>query len=178
MRKTILLMCMLAAFPLVGIAQSVLGIEFGSSYQQTKKALEGRYGADNVSELESALYIFDLQLGNYYFNLASFEFQRDANGTYFNYAKFERRFSVNDVKTAKTERDYLFSLIEEKYKGDNGSYINDQGFKCYWFGHNPKSIGALGVVHLEKEKSRGGQTYLFLTLEYGPIYYLPKSSDF
>lgn len=178
MRKAILLMCVLVTFPLVGLAQSVLGIELGSSYRQTKKALEDRYGVGSVSELEGGLYVFDLQMGDYYFNLASFEFQRDANGTYFNHAKFERRFSVNDVKTAKTERDYLFGLIEEKYKDDNGSYINDQGFKCYWFGKNPKSIGALGVVHLEKGKSRGGQTYLFLTLEYGPIYYLPKSSDF
>lgn len=178
MRKAILLMCVLVTFPLVGLAQSVLGIEFGSSYQQTKKALEDRYGAHNVSEMEGALYVFNLQMGNYYFNAAHFDFQRDANGTYFNYAKFERRFSVNEVGTAKTERDYLFGLIEEKYKDDNGSYINDQDFKCYWFGNNPKSVSPLGVVYLEKGKSRGGETYLFLTLEYGPIYYLPKSSDF
>ena len=178
MRKAILLMSVLVTFPLVGLAQSVLGIEFGSSYQQTKKALEDRYGEHNVSEKESALYVFDLQMGNYYFNVARFEFQRDANGTYFNYAHFERRFSVNDIETAKTERDYLFGLIKEKYKDENASYINDQGFKCYWFGHNPKSIAPVGVVYLEKEKSRGGQTYLFLTLEYGPIYYIPKSSDF
>ena len=178
MRKAILLMCVLVTFPLVGLAQSVLGIELGSSYRQTKKALEDRYGADNVAELESALYVFDLQMGSYYFNLARFEFQRDANGTYFNYATFERRFSVNDIETAKTERDYLFGLIEEKYKDENGSYINDQGFKCYWFGHNPKSTGALGSVYLHKGKSRRGETFLFLRLEYGPIYYIPKSSDF
>lgn len=178
MRKAILLMCVLVAFPLVGLAQSVLGIELGSSYRQVKKALEDRYGEDNVSEMESALYVFDLQMGNYYFSLARFEFQRDANGTYFNHARFERKFSVNDVETAKTERDYLFGLIEEKYKDEKGSYINDQGFKCYWFGHNPKSTGALGSVCLEKGKSRGGQTYLFLMLDYGPIYYIPKSSDF
>lgn len=178
MRKAILLMCVFVTFPLVGLAQSVLGIKFGSSYWQTKKALEDRYGTDNVAEVKGVLYVFDVQLGNYYFNLASFEFQRDANGTYFNYAEFERRYPVNDVETAKTERDYLFGLIEEKYKDENGSYTNDQGFKCYWFGKNPKSTGALGSVYLNKGKSRGGETFLFLTLEYGPIYYLPKSSDF
>lgn len=78
-------------------------------------------------------------MGDFEFNYGSFEFQRSGSSSYFNYAYFERRFPINAIKTAKSSRDYLFSLLKDKYEDDYvWNYINDQGFKCYQFGTNPK----------------------------------------
>lgn len=180
MRKLMLLMCVTVVLPLASMAQSVLGIEFGSSYEVVKKALQKRYGSYEVREENGELHIYgDLQMGGFYFGHALFSFQRSATNTYFNYARFEKRYGLNEIEKVKRERDLLFSLLKDKYEDTAIPYIDDAGFKGYFFGDNPKDEESyLGSIYVSRDENRKGEMSLWINLSYGPIYYLPKSSDF
>lgn len=161
-------------------AQSVLGIRFGLSYSVVKRSLEDRFGEFSVHENKGVLKIYDVEVGGFHFKYAEFDFQRNSGLSYFNYASFQTFYSATDIQTARDERDYLYSLLKDKYKNDYvEEYINKQGYKCYRFGTDPVDKNkALGRITLEKSKGKDGKTRLYLLLTYGPIYYLDKSSDF
>lgn len=179
--KKILFLLLLLIFSIGCFSQSVLGIPMGSSFSTVKSQLQNRFGYSAVYDDNGDLIInSDFSMGDFEFNYGSFEFQRSGSSSYFNYAYFEKRFSISDVKSAKNARDYLFSLLKDKYEEEYiGSFINDQGFKCYQFGNDPKdSNRALGIIKLQKTQGKDGKMRLYLQLIYGPIYYIDRSSDF
>lgn len=179
--KKILFLFVLLIFTTVCYSQSVLGIPFGSSFSTVKSQLQDRFGYYSVTEDNGTLKLYnDFSMGDYTFNFASFEFQRSGSLSYFNFAYFERRFGANQITAAKESRDYLFSLLKGKYEDDFvDDYINDQGFKCYNFGQDPKEPQyTLGRIILSRGQGKDGKTRLYLKLIYGPIHYLSKSSDF
>jgi hypothetical protein len=162
-------------------AQSVLGIAFGSSYETVKSALVQRYGAGSVEDDNGVLKIYqNVNVGDYAFDYAHFDFQRQGSKSYFYFAHFEAHFPLGSSKEAIANRDYLFNLLKGKYMSDYvDSYINDQGYKCYKFGTNPRNNDMpLGYITLSKSVGNDRKERLYLDLEYGPIYYIDKSADF
>lgn len=160
--------------------QSVLGIPFGSDYLTVKYSLEDRFGKYKVYESSGDLNVYDIQIGGFQFKIGEFSFQRSGSLSYFNFAMFQTHYATSDVEMAENERDWLYSLLKDKYADDYlEEYENDQGFKCYKFGTNPKDESkALGYITLDRSKGKDGKTRLYLVLRYGPIYYIDKGSDF
>ena len=178
--KKVLFITLFLAVAAVLRAQSVLGIDFGSSYETVKAALEERYGKYEVSEVDGQLKIYGLTVGDFHFDIGTFTFQRNGSQSYFSSAEFQKHYSVTSTSGAKAERDYLYNTIKDKYADEYlEAFTNDQGFKCYKFGIDPKDESkVLGNIQVFKGRSKGGQTYLYLIMEYGPIYYIDKASDF
>lgn len=178
MKRILLLANIIWAYGII-CAQSVIGIPFGSTYATVQNMLENRVGKYSVYEYNGSLHTGEISVGDYTFELSSFEFQQRNELKYFNYAMFQESFRPNDVDIAKHQRDYLFSLLSDKYGDDTDSYINDQGFKCYEFGTNPKDPNKwLGYITLYRGETKGGKRKLFLILEYGPIHYFDSSEEF
>lgn len=175
-RKAFILSMLLV--PLFLYSQSVLGIKFGSNYNSVKQALEDRYGKYSVYEDNGNLRVYDLAVGDYKFDSGKFEFQRNGGNTYFYFAIFSEHYSLSNKKEAIRNRDFLFSLISDKYEYTE-SFVNDDGFKCYKFGKNPlDNSRVLGLITLAKGVGNDGISRYYLELSYGPIYYISKSSDF
>lgn len=178
--KKLLFLFYLVCFPIAMLAQdSVLGINFGNSYDSVKSSLENRYGMFSVMEDKGTLRVFDISVGDYTFNMGEFDFQYSGSNSYFYYAEFQKNFSVNASQQAKDFRENLRFTLSRKY---SVGYIwtNDQGYKCYNFaepGTDPKENPACTLI-VQKSKSKGGATYIYVTLYYGPHYYLNEASDF
>lgn len=167
----------LLCLPLYSGAQSILGIPFGSSYQTTKECLESRFGSFKVREDGGKLIVLNPIIGDHEFKAADFFFQRQGQATWLSEVFIQTWFDASDVSTAKYLRDELANVLREKYNVNE--YTNDTGFKCYGFGVNPKDDNKyLGTLGLMKSKGNDGKQRLYLTLSYGPIYYINKSSDF
>ena len=140
--KKFLLIAALLISALTANAQSVLGINFGSSYETVKEKLQQRFGRYSIHEDNGDLWMSKLKMGGIEFDYADFYFQYSPNSStsWFNAARFQKFYSLNDVDTAKRDRDIIFSFIKEKYVNDYiEEYTNDQGFMCYKFGTNPKA---------------------------------------
>ncbi len=174
------MLLLLLMFSVHSYSQSVLGIGFGSDYKTVKSMLESRYGKYEVHEDEGCLKLYNFTMGDFFFKFGTFYFQWNGDNTYFNAAEFSLPSDDNNVETMKSSRDYLYSLLKEKYENEYlEQFINDEGFKCYKFGINPiDSTQVLGNIILHRSKSNDGKTRLYLDLNYLPIHYVSKSSDF
>lgn len=177
--KKLVFICLLL-ISVMANAQSVMGIKFGSSIETVKRQLEQRLGEYSVIEEQGMLQIWDFNMGNFHFDWGDFYFQYNGDNSYFNEVIFQCYSNVNDVNEMKARRDYLYSLIKEKYEDDYlKEFTNKQGFKCYDFGTNPlDNSKILGQIVLRRGESKSGEEKLYLMLYYGPIYYIDKSSDF
>ena len=65
MKKTLLLIFL--AISNFVYSQSILGVRFGSSYEDTKKTLEDRFGR-YIEEDKGNLTIYDFDMGTFHFN--------------------------------------------------------------------------------------------------------------
>ena len=158
---------------------TVLGIEFGCDKATVISVLRERFGYSNVSDNNGIIEVENPSLGGFKFKYATFEFQYDKGKTYLSSADFQTNYTLGQESTAKSERDYLLSLMKPKYENSIESYTNEDGFKCYRFGANPKDISrSLGLIRLQKGQGLDGVKRLYLHLSYGPINYIDPSSDF
>lgn len=178
--KKIILLIISAIFSLNGFSQdSVLGIKFGDTYSSVKGALEDRYGEFNVLEDGDGLQVYDINIGAYTFNAGLFDFQYSQGYSYFYYAEFQKNFSVNESSNAKNFREQLRFTLIKKYHFCY-QWQNDQGYKCYSFSTIQDNVVNSPDVTLltRKSKSKGGKYYIYVTLYYGPHYFVDESSDF
>lgn len=175
--KMIVFSLLALCFSLSLKAQSILSIPFGSSYQTTKECLESRFGSNKVFEDGGKIEVMNPVIGGQEFKAATFYFQRQGSATWMNEVFIQTWFSTTDTENAKFMRDEIAEILAEKY--EIKSSINNQGFKVYTFGTNPKNKDeALGSLFITKDKGNDGKARLYLILYYGPIYYINKSSDF
>ena len=170
---------LLALFAAVSLqAQSVLGIKFGSSYQEVYDALKDQFPSHEIFEDENIIRMYRIDNDVFFFDYALFSFQRLGKASYFHLAGFERYYALNNAKKAKEDRDDLWKIIRAKYANDKlDSLINEDGFLCYRFGTNPKSKHHyLGLLFLNKCCVGEKKKRLILTLTYGPISYIDKTT--
>ena len=176
--KRYLVICILSLLPVISYSQSVLGIKFGSSYDVVKAALEERFGRYSVYETNGTLKVYNINVGEFPFDSGTFEFQIDDGRTYFYFAEFDERYPLSNKSVAISNRDYMFSIISDKYDYVE-SYVNKDGFKCYKFGDNPLDKNkVLGMIILTKGVGNDGISRYYLYLQYGPIYYVDRTTDF
>lgn len=147
---------------------SVLGIEFGSTYNQTWQLLTDWYGTDKTKKIDRSIFVDDISLGHLEFTSAIFFFQYKGQKSYLHKIVFFKSFSDDSIGASSFEKE-LMELIKDKYNVLTKCKGND-GEQRYKFGVNPKNeeepLGFLG---------RDGNSVFIV---FGPIYYLPKSSDF
>lgn len=178
MKKVIILFVMLVNCA-ISFAQSVLGIPFGSTYNNVKTKLQERVGAYSVYEENGSLSTGEINVGDFPFDYSEYKFQYDGKISYFSYAYFEKHYKVTDVTMAKDDRDFLLIFLKKKYKDDIVDFINDQGFKCYRFGSSTVEPDRwLGTLILKKGTGKDGKMRLYIELYYGPLHYIDSSSDF
>lgn len=180
MLKRLILICFAITVLTSAFGQSVLGIPFGASYKDTLDALRQRFEWFSVREDQGNLKIYDFKMGGFEFKVGELGFQYNGSKSYLNSAHFETWFDSNETARAKNNRDYLYLLISQKYEDEYlEELINDNGFKCYKFGINPKdSNKVLGGIYLDRGEGKDGIKRLYLKLEYFPIEFVPFSSDF
>lgn len=158
-------------------SQTILGIPFGSSYSTVKDGLKERFGEINVIEDGGQLTIIKPVIGGHEFSGAELFFQRRGQSSWLNRVFIQKIYPLSDVKYAKQFRDLLAEELKGKYYVED--FIDNDGFKCYGFGTNPKNDDEyLGVLSVGKNKGKDGKTRIYLILDYGPIYYINKASDF
>lgn len=147
---------------------SVLGIEFGSTYNHTWQLLTEWYDPENIEKMGRDILVKDVRLDEIVFDNAAFMFQFKEKKSYLHKIVFFMNCGNNNNEALEFE-ERLVQMFKEQYK-DFSSYHNKDGEIRYKFGINPKD---------EKEPfgilARQGNC---IYLQYGPIYYIPKSSDF
>lgn len=161
-------------------AQSVLSIPFGSSYEHVKECLENRIGKFHVFEEGGNLWTTDISLGDYKFHFGNFDFQHGNYGSYLSHACFSKHFDLDSKGAAIKFRDALKDILYNKYGEEYyEEYSNDDEFKCYKFGLNPKDESKVFVLLTTfKGESNAGKFYYYVNIDYGPVYYIDKDSDF
>ena len=156
---------------LIGCRQpkpSVLGVEFGSSFNQTWRILSEWFEPEQMEEIEHSIFVDDVSLGNFKFDNVVFFFQYEKKRSYLHKVVFFADFG-DDVDKASRFEGQLIQLYKGEYKGLT-QYHNEIGERRYKFGVNPRDDKEpLGVI------GRKGNSIFVI---YGPIYYIPKSSDF
>ena len=158
---------------------TILGIEFGSDKNTVKSALIERFGYNNVMDNNGIIEVENPTLGGFKFKYASFEFQYDKDKTYLSKANFQTFYTLGQESVANKEREFLLSLMKPKYEDTIEDYTNEDGFKCYRFGTNPRDFSkSLGLIRSQKGMGNDGVKRLYLHLSYGPINYIDPSSDF
>ncbi len=173
MKRNLLFLLFLCVSTLT-FGQSVLGIPFGSSYEETKQFLFNRNVGDDMWEQDGTIIVTNGYIGGIPFNLGYFYFQFDHDKSYLYSACFsDIELTANQ---AKAKRELFADIIKEKYYDSIKDYVDETGFKRYDFGVNPldedKPLGKI-FIHLNK-KSNKYDTVLY----YGPIYYVGKNADF
>lgn len=172
--KRNLLFLLFLCFSTLTFGQSVLGIPFGSSYEETKQLLLNRNVGDDMLEQDGTIIVTNGYIGGIPFNLGYFYFQFDHDKSYLYSACFsDVELTANQ---AKAKREIFADIIKEKYYDSIKDYIDETGFKIYDFGVNPldknRSLGKIFILH--SKKSNKYDTVLY----YGPIYYVGKNADF
>lgn len=158
-------------------SQSILGVRFGSSYEDTKKILEGRFGT-GIIEDKGNLAIYDFDMGAFHFNSGVLCFQWKEKESIFFRAEFQKWSGTRNVESMKAEREYLKRLIASKY--EIFEFKNRQGFICYEFlGEETDGITIHGEISLERTRGKDNIERLYLFLIYYPIAeFIEENADF
>lgn len=175
MKKTILLIFL--AISNFVYSQSILGVMVGSSYEDTKKTLEDRFGR-YIKEDKGNLTIYDFDMGTFHFNSGTLCFQWKERDSKFFRAEFQKWSGTRNAESMKAEREYLKQLMASKYK--IFEFKNSQGFICYEFlGEEMNGITMHGEISLARTKGKDNIERLYLFLIYYPIAdFIEENSDF
>lgn len=173
---------LLSVISMFTYAQSakVCGIPFGSSYMFVEGELKFRCGEDALCQKsKNEITYYDFDMGNYLFDSASFGFQYDDSGkSYFSYAFFSANYDLSQKDRALSLMKSLSMTLAAKYP-DLISRKDDSGEEFYLCGTNPKDEGVYLIkLYIVKDKSKGGDWYYYVNLDYGPINYVNPVSDF
>lgn len=157
---------------------SVCGVTFGEDYLSVENKLQKRYGEKSISSSRNEIIYYDFPMGNNNFNSVKFCFQYDKNGKSFFYgARFSLRFDLDNKSGAVLAREYISKTLSKKY-GEKASTIGDDGIEYYFYGKHPFEDLYLISLYVVKGKSNGGELFYYLTMEYGPIYFVDTNDDF
>lgn len=159
------------------LAQSILGIKVGASFDVAKNTLEARFGYQVINK-KGNLSIYDFDMGNFHFDSGTLYFQWEGKASRLYRAEFQKWDSTSNVEQMKKRRDFLKTIIESKY--EIFEFKNKQGFLCYEFlGEEVDGITMHGEIYLERAKGKDGVERMYIWLCYYPIAdFIDENSDF
>lgn len=152
----------------------ICGQKFGNSYKQVEDGLKNRFGEKSTLSNNNIIKYYDVMVGGFHFNSASFYFQYNKSGmSYLNEAVFEEPFE--DLNIAKENIQHIVQSFSEKYPDiEKLSDKNDEiVFRC---GGNESKYHI--IIELIKSKSEGGKYYYYNIISYGGFDYVGNSGDF
>ena len=147
---------------------TILGIEFGSSYKNVKQILDARFnnGTSSYQSSTRELDYYDVEVGGMNFAVATFGFS-NINGTpRLDYVVIYNSFDINNVTSAKSDRDYIKDIYSKKYK--LRSFKADDGFINYSteiFDEDGDSSVYINI-YTYKGKTKGGTPKYFSGVKY------------
>lgn len=149
---------------------SVAGVSLGDEYSRVESLLEYRYGTTFSKEHNEICY-YEINIGGINYDSASFDFiyrsatrDRRLNGVF-----LSSHFKLSELEQAKRYRDRIAELYAKKYY-DMESLNNDDGFKIYRCALNADREFFMILISLKKSVSKGGDTFYYVTVSYGPQY--------
>lgn len=143
---------------------SVCGIALGTPKDEALSILRDRFGYSAVREDVGNIEIHDGAVGGIHYKYLTFNFAWVNGASKFNGAFFSTPYELNEEKDAIEKRDLIKSVYEQKYTIKE--YVNDDGFKSYYFGNGNIVNGAISIF---KGKSEDGIIRLHTTVIYiGP----------
>lgn len=149
----------------IDYTSEICGIEFGTSFEATKKMLIQKFG-DDYSLDGNNLFFSNKEYAGIMFDAIIFGFQRNGFNSYFNKCVF--CLYASNASEAIKKRDYLYKVLNEKYYIK--SKIGEDKFKYYQGGTSPVSDEDWGfsidVFHFDKHWSA--------RLFYGPYNYVKE----
>lgn len=179
MKKLFLILFILVPLVCHAALPTILGIQFGSSYEYTKTILDNRLNSGNSSYQASKgeLNYYDVTIGGIFYKVANFEFT-NVNGVYkLTYAFLYSHYNLNELTTAKNDRDYIKSIYSQKYNLTTSK--NQSGFNYYHATFVDDEEFLYMKIHLYKGKNRGGETKYFsgVSYSYESSYIIEKTLD-
>lgn len=153
---------------------SVAGVSLGDPYDITESTLEKRYGSTIGKEYNKITY-YDMTVGGYTYNFATFEFSYVMGERRLNLVELSRHFELSELSRAKQFRDNIAETYARKYT-DMDSFTDENGFKLYrcFLNRSKKYYNIL--ITLSKGKSRGGDTFYYVNVSYGP-WFMSETPD-
>lgn len=172
MKRILSLLLLLLTLNVFG--QSVAGVSLGDGYDNVERTLEQRYGSTIFKEYNEILYQ-DISIGGITYDFSKFYFvyRPEIKERRLNQVYLSSYFKLSELNKAKSHRDYIASIYAKKYN-DIEERIDDDGFKYYVCSYNPYSDFYRIGIFLYKEESKGGETFYYVGVSYGPYY---KSSS-
>lgn len=166
-----LLSLLLLLFTLNVFGQSVAGVSLRDEYSKVERTLEQRYGTAIVKEYNEISYK-EITVGGITYEFSDFEFlyRNTTQDRRLNSVRFSNRFKLTELNKAKSHRDYIASVYAKKYN-DIEETKDEYGFKMYRCSYNPLSESFRIIIYLVKGESKGGDTYYYVVVHYGPAYY-------
>lgn len=161
----------IALLPMVLMAQAVMGIPFGSSYNQVKQEVKKKFGYNCIiDETPKELIINRPFLGNHQFRFGYLHFQYKDGVSYFSEAYFTKEFdSKSDAEN------FVYNIVQtllKKYTEQIKTKIVGT-HEFIYFGKNPFEDTYLGFISYHKPDNN-----YQVVLSYGPINYVDESEDF
>lgn len=159
------------------MAQSIMGIKVGTSFDEAKKMLEARFGY-KVYKDKGNLSIYNFYMGDFPFKSGNFFFQWKGGESKFTGAEFQTWENASNVEDVKRDRERLKRIIESKYK--IYEFKNTQGFLGYEFwGEEVDGITMHGEINIQRAEGWDDVERLYLFLIYYPIAdFIENYSDF
>lgn len=165
-----LLFLLLLALPFASHAQTVLGIQFGSTtLTQAETLLKKRFGNSSISvESNDTIVIYGGSIAGFDFRFGWMLFQFIDGTRYANGARFVSE--DYDLNTAIKFRDMLVKTIKSKYECDES--VDKDGIKCYRFGTSPFNadnyIGSVQIMDSVTDKDKYCVAFIYFTAELAP----------
>ena len=118
----------------------ICGVDFGADFETAKTILENKFGTESAYAENYQLTFKDKSYAGVFFDELIFGFQSDGKRTYFN--KCVLCIAAKNAEDAKRKRDYLHSVLSDKYF--MVARIDDNKFKFYNGGSSPICDGEWG----------------------------------
>lgn len=151
----------------------VCGVRFGSSYENAKEILKGKYGEPDYMETDENTIVYHYKsYGGINFTDMFFYFQRDGSLSYMNQCVMG--YECKTAEEAKNKRDAIWTKARSKYTAWREG-IDDNGFKYYESGWSPLGGICNGFVVdvIKLNETHNGCRY-FSRIMYGPYNYVQE----
>lgn len=133
----------------LGYAQSFLGIEYGTPYNETYSQLYERFH-ENCDKSGESIVIYSPQIVNCVFDAGMAYFSVVDGKSVLDGGLFFKECPISETEDQIARQEALIASLEEKYGDDTDLVIEDNGTKTLYFGkaltQSDKWLGCIYIV--------------------------------